>query len=64
MPEVGDGDDDQQVESHREQSDAGQEAVDELRVREQRPPAGGVDPGKAEFSLLQGLHVQRGRRRC
>ena len=63
---MGDRDDDEQVENHSEQSDARQQTVNEqgLEVRTHRLPAGGVDVGKAEFSIFQGLHCQRERRSC
>ena len=45
-----DGDDDEQVESHGEQRDGGQQRVEEsgLRAGPQQPPAGGVQAGEAE----------------
>ena len=56
LPEVGDRGDDQQVKNHSEQSDAGQQSVNEhgLKLRVTHLPAGGVDLGKAEFSFLHG----------
>ena len=59
LPEVGDGDDDQQVESHGKQSDGGQQRVEEegLRVRTHRPSAGRVEElGVAKLGSLQILH--------
>ena len=59
---MGDRDDDQQVKSCSEQSDEGQQNVNQhgLKVRTYWLPAGAVEElRKAEASLLQGLHHQR-----
>lgn len=59
LPEVGDGDEDQQVESRSEQRDGRQQNVSEhcLRVRLCVLLAGGVEElWKAEFSSLHSLH--------
>ena len=63
MPEVGDRDDDQQVKNHSDQTDAGQQNVNNcgFRVRAHYLPAGGVDVGKAEFIFFHGLAYQRER---
>ncbi len=57
MPEVGDGDDDQQVESCSEKRDERQYNVNKqsIKVRRLRLPAGGVEElWKAEFRLFYG----------
>ncbi|XP_054480162.1 peptide chain release factor 1, mitochondrial [Anoplopoma fimbria] len=54
LPEVGDGDDDEQVEGHGEQRDGGQQGVEQssLRAGFRQPPAGGVEVWKAEQRTL------------
>lgn len=55
MPVVGDGDDDEQVESGSEHRDEEQHDVNKhsLGVRTRRPPAGAVEElGEAEFSFF------------
>lgn len=59
MPVVGDGDDEQQVESYSEHRDAEQQHVQKhgLSLRRRRPPAGAVEElWKAELGFL---HYQR-----
>lgn len=65
-PEVGDRDDDQDVESHCEQRDAGKQNVQKngLIVMLQQLPTGGVEElWKAELLSIQVLHEQKGKRR-
>jgi len=58
---VGDGDDDQQVESCSEHRDGGQQNVNEnpFELRRLWFPAGIVEKWKAEFSSFWCLHRQR-----
>ncbi len=59
---MGDGDDDQQVESHSEQRDEGQHSVNQhsFSVWALWLPAGGVkELWKAKFTFFQGRHHQR-----
>lgn len=63
---MGDRDDDQGVESHCEQRDAGKQNVQKngLIVMLQRLPTGGVEElWKAELLSIQVLHEQKGKRR-
>ncbi len=60
---MGDGDDDEQVESHSEQRDEGQHNVNEqcFRPRRRGLSAGGVEElWKAELCSDLNLHLQRG----
>ena len=58
MPEVGDGEDDQQVKSNSDQRNGGQQNIYQhgLSVRMCGFLAGRVQVWKAESSSLQGLH--------
>ena len=63
MPEVGDGDDDQQVKSHGDERNGGKQNINQQNcsLRVSRLLAGGVQVWNAEFRFLQCFHRQRGK---